>query len=68
MPEQDIHNYEGKYKWARGHFLSLNISKKNKELVLEFEKKCSIVENLAIPTRLKYFDVLGNIITKYGGI
>lgn len=68
MPKQDdIHHYEKSYEKAKKHFLSFDdISERNKELVLEFERKCSIIENLAIPTKLKYFDVLGNIVTKYG--
>lgn len=40
MPQEpNIYNYERKYKNAKNRFLSWDISKKNKDLVLEFERK-----------------------------
>jgi len=53
-----IHNYEGQYNAHVKKLNNVNISDKNKKLIFEFEKQCFIKEKVALPTRIKYLDVL----------
>src|SRR3989344_2558499 len=54
-----LHNYERSYALYRKKLENSKlISKKNKEIIFKFDRDCQIKEETALPTRLKYFDVL----------
>lgn len=54
-----IHNYEKSYAHYKEKLKnSKKISKKNKELISKFDKDCFLKENISLPTRIKYYDVL----------
>ncbi len=61
-----IHNYKARFD----HYIEnikkdKSISAKNKELIFNFEKSCYLIQKLEIPTRVKYFEVLGKIARDY---
>ncbi|HLD15261.1 MAG TPA: tyrosine-type recombinase/integrase [Candidatus Nanoarchaeia archaeon] len=63
--EQDLYNYKGIYERVKERLQASSISKVNKDLILEFERKCTIVENLEFATRIKYIDSLITISNKW---
>ena len=60
-----IHNYDVQYNAQINRINKSEALSVNKKLVLDFERNCFIKENSALPTRVKYLDVLTTIATKY---
>ena len=61
-----IHHYNKQYRRFKERVKKdKKISNKNKALIFKFESECFLKEKLALPTRVKYFDVLGNLARKY---
>lgn len=63
-PKRDIHDFEASYLRAKERVIKSQISFKNKEIILTFDKICSL-ENLSNPRKLKIIDVLLLFITRY---
>jgi len=62
---QYIHNYDQQLNAFYKRVEKIAISRINKDLILEFEKQCFIKEHIALPTRVKYLDVLSTIALKH---
>ena len=61
-----IHNYKGRYEGYLNRIKKdKDISSKNKKLIFDFERKCYLTQKLELPTRVKYFEVLGAIARDY---
>ena len=61
-----IHDYQRHYNnWISNLTKDKEISEHNKKLIFEFERACYLNQKLELPTRIKYFDVLGKIAKKY---
>lgn len=56
-PAKDIHNYDLKYERAKGNLEKSTISRRNKDLILNFDKICQI-EGLGKPRRIKLVSTL----------
>lgn len=54
----DIHNYDRRYENAKKGIEKANISEKNKEYILKFDRACNL-ENLSIPRRIR---IIGTMI------
>lgn len=63
-PKKSIHNFEAGYLRSKERLNNSSISKRNKELILAFDKICSL-ENLSVPRKLKIIDVLQLFIKRY---
>jgi len=51
-PQKDIHDYPLRYERAKQHVNEAKISERNRSLILEFEKACTL-EKLSLPRRIK---------------
>ena len=61
-----IHNYKKHYdNYVSNLKKDKCISETNKKLIFEFERACYLNQKLELPTRIKYFDVLGKITKRY---
>ena len=61
-----IHDYQRHYdNWIIHLKQDRLISEHNKRLIFEFERACYLNQKLELPTRIKYFDVLGNLAKNY---
>jgi len=57
-PKSDIHNYNRRYENAKIAVEVADITKKNREWILKFEKVCNL-ENLSLPRRIR---IIGGLI------
>lgn len=62
---QDLYQYQKSYDRYVNKINRSNISKRNKELIFKFESDCLTIQKVAIPTRIKYLEVLGNLAKNY---
>tara|TARA_Y100000034_G_C6891909_1_gene410484 strand:+ start:1270 stop:2496 length:1227 start_codon:yes stop_codon:yes gene_type:complete len=61
-----IHDYQIRYdRYSNRIKNDKDISKKNKQLIFNFERACYLNQKLELPTRVKYFEVLGAIARNY---
>lgn len=63
-PKKDIYNYEYKYRRAIDNLEKAGISQKNKNLISEFDKVCS-VEGLSKPRKIKVIGTLVLVAKNY---
>jgi integrase len=54
----DIHNYDKQYESTRRSVRNADISERNKELILDFERTCFLKEALSKPRRIKLMGAL----------
>ena len=62
VPRLDIHEYEKRYKNALANVKAADISERNKEIILRFERVCTL-ENLSISRRIR---ILGTLVMLSG--
>jgi integrase/recombinase XerD len=55
--QSDIHNYNKRYEQAKARVLNSNISNKNKNLIMDFDRTC-FIEGLGKPRRIKLISSL----------
>ena len=65
--QEYIHNYESQYTSFKKKLEESNMFLENKNLIKAFDRDCTLKERLALPTILKYYDVLITIAEKYTG-
>lgn len=63
-PKLDIHNYDKKYSSAVAALENSSISKRNKNLIMDFDNAC-VVEGLSKPRRIKLIGTLALIARNY---
>jgi len=61
----DIHNYEKSYKYTKRHLSAVDMSERNRELILDFERTCFLKEGLSKPRLIRLMQILSIMARKY---
>jgi len=61
----DIHNYEKSYKYTKRHLKTVEMSERNRELILDFERTCFLKEGLSKPRLIRLMQILSVTARQY---
>jgi len=61
----DIHNYDRRYESTKKSVSNADISERNKELILDFERNCFLKEATSKPRRIKLMNALTILVRDY---
>ena len=65
MKKHYLYNYEAQYNSYKKKLEEKNISKKNRELIKQYDRDSTLKDKMALPTIIKYYDILITVASEY---